>query len=37
VPMAVLIAVLSVGALVAMGALTRQRARLPAARTPLGG
>jgi DHA1 family bicyclomycin/chloramphenicol resistance-like MFS transporter len=37
VPMAVMIAVLSVGALVAMGALTRQRARLPAARTPLGG
>jgi DHA1 family bicyclomycin/chloramphenicol resistance-like MFS transporter len=37
VPMALLIALLSVGALVAMGALTRRRASVPAVRTPLGG
>jgi DHA1 family bicyclomycin/chloramphenicol resistance-like MFS transporter len=37
VPMAVMIALLSVGALMAMGALTRRRASVPAARTPLGG
>jgi DHA1 family bicyclomycin/chloramphenicol resistance-like MFS transporter len=37
VPMAVMIAVLSVGALAAMGLLTRQRASVPVAHTPLGG
>lgn len=37
VPMALMIALLGVGALVAMGALTRRRATLPAASTPLGG
>jgi DHA1 family bicyclomycin/chloramphenicol resistance-like MFS transporter len=37
VPMALMIALLGVGALVAMGALTRRRASAPAVRTPLGG
>jgi DHA1 family bicyclomycin/chloramphenicol resistance-like MFS transporter len=37
VPMALMIALLGVGALVAMGALTRRRASAPAAHTPLGG
>jgi DHA1 family bicyclomycin/chloramphenicol resistance-like MFS transporter len=37
VPMALMIALLGVGALVAMGVLTRRRASVPAAHTPLGG
>ena len=37
VPMALMIALLGVGALVAMGALTRRPASVPAAHTPLGG